>query len=525
MNKLKGPADYTAYIRKSNILKGTIILTLAGLFTRVLGFFYKIFLSKTMGPELLGIYQLVFPIYGICFTIYATGIQTAISSLVSAEMAKKNHKNARRILKIGLLLSVGLASILAALVYFNAEFLASRFIMEVRSTSSIRILAIVFPFCGVTSCINGYYYGLKKTGIPASTQLLEQIIRVAAVYVFALYFGKGDLKVTCELAVLGLVIGEIFSSLYNVFSIFLTKTPAQLMEDQLDPTSISYSNRKITRQILGLSIPLSANRLFINILHSLEAILIPTMLRRFGLSQPEALSAFGILNGMSIPFILFPTAVINALAVLILPTISEAQAVKNTFLIGKTTAVSIKYSLIIGIMSTGIFLVFGQDLGLAVFNNQEAGQYLITLAWLCPFIYLATILSSIINGLGKAHITFINSVIGSVCKIILLVILIPRLGIQGYLISLLICQLIITALDSIQIAKNIPFGFHAMDSLVKPGLITALLGFLIKAIYNYSQSIVKGHDLILILGFCMIYGIFSLGFMLITKTISKHELK
>jgi stage V sporulation protein B len=108
--------------------------------------------------------------------------------------------------------------------------------------------------------------------------------------------------------------------------------------------------RKITKELLALSVPLSANRLLISILHSIEAILIPSLLQRSGLSAKEALIAFGVLNGMSIPFIMFPTAITNALSVLLLPTISEAQAVNNDKLIGITTAASIKYSLIIGII-------------------------------------------------------------------------------------------------------------------------------------------------------------------------------
>jgi stage V sporulation protein B len=212
-------------IKRSNIVRGTLILTLAGLAIRFIGFFYRIFLSNTMGAELMGIYQLIFPLYGICFTIYATGIQTSISRLVAGEIGKRNPKNIYKILRIGTILSVSLAAILSVIVYINADFIAWRFLMEERSASSLRILAIVFPFCGVTSCINGYYYGLKKAGVPALTQLVEQVIRVIAVYFIALSAGNGNLKVTCEMAVIGVVAGEIASCIYNFISLYITKLP------------------------------------------------------------------------------------------------------------------------------------------------------------------------------------------------------------------------------------------------------------------------------------------------------------
>lgn len=512
-------------VKRNNIFKGTIILTLAGFLTRLIGFFYKIFLSNTMGAERLGIYQLVFPVYSICFTIFATGLQTSISRLVAAELGKRNPKNIKKIIRIGIILSLASALVLSILVYLGSDYIAWRLLLEERSASSLKILAAAFPFCGITSCINGYYYGLKKAGVPASTQLLEQIIRVLVVYLVAIPAGDGNLTVTCELAVFGLVIGEIASCAYNILSMLLTKSPKKLILNGPDPNAIASGRRQITNALLKLSVPLSANRLLINILHSIETILIPAMLRRFGLSTAESLSTYGILSGMSFSFIMFPTALINALAVLLLPTVSEAQALNNEKLIGKTSAVAIKYSLIIGIMSTAIFVIFGKDLGSSVFHNEEAGTYLLILAWLCPFIYLTTTLGSIINGLGKAHITFLNSVIGSISKILLVVILIPANGINGYLIALLIGQLIITALDMFAVIRNIPFHFDAVNNILKPGIISAFAGFLLKRVYEYINKMTQSNEVVVILTFCFLFCVLCIGLFMITHTVSKNDFK
>jgi stage V sporulation protein B len=513
------------HIGRSNILRGTLILTLAGFITRVIGFLYKIFLSKVMGAEWLGIYQLVFPVYGIAFTIYATGIQTSISRLVAAEIGRKNHKNIGRILRLGLLLSVSTALVLSVLLFRFSDSVALRFLLEPRSASSLRILAVVFPFCGITSCINGYYYGLKKAGIPASTQLLEQMVRVIVVYISAYTVGKGDFKVICEMAVLGLVIGEIASGIYNFLSLFITKSPKTMLYPEPNPNAGLLKRKDIINSILHLSIPLSTNRLLINILHSIEAILIPAMLRRSGLSTGEALSTYGTLVGMSIPFIMFPTALINSLAVLLLPTVSEAQAMDNKDMIGKTTSTSIKYSLIIGVFSTGVFLLFGKYLGVSIFNSDEAGNYLIILAWLCPLIYLPTTLGSIINGLGKAHITFINSILGTVAKILIIILMIPHKGINGYLTALLVGQLIITIMDTIYIIRNIRFDFDAVNSLLKPGIIVAMSGFLLKRIYEYMHRITQIHQAVFLLSFCLLFCVVCMILFIITDTISKSDFR
>lgn len=507
---------------KSNLIKGTAILTLAGILTRFIGFFYRIYLSNAMGAELLGIYQLIFPVYGICFTLFASGIQTAISTLVANEVGKKRYQNITKILYVGILMSAGTALVLSYFTYHYSDFIAASFLREAKAASSIRILAIAFPFCGITSCINGYYYGLKKAGVPATTQLVEQIVRVLVVYGAASLAGGGDIKVTCDLAVLGIVFGEIASQIYNVASMYITPT-SRVMYHLSSDNSITESKRTIGKQLFKMTIPLTANRLFISILHSIEAILIPTMLKKSGLSGSEALSIYGILTGMSIPFIMFPSAITNSLSVLLLPTISEAQSSKNHDLISKTTAVTIKYSMLIGIVSAGIFIAFGDKLGNLVYHNPLAGSFLTTIAWLCPFLYITTTLSSIINGLGLAHLTFVSSVIGLTLRIVIILILVPIQGINGYLISFLISQLVMTFFEGIIVARRTKPHFDAFNMIVKPGIIIALTSFMARRIYQFLPLDLQGILMVLF----MILGVSVVSLLLlgITKAVSLNDFK
>lgn len=509
---------------KNTILKGTLILTVAGLATRFIGFFYKIFLSKALGAELLGVYQLVFPVYGICFTIYASGIQTGISKLVAEEVGRGNYKGAKKILRIGLLASFSIALALSFLVYQNSDYIATRILLEASSSSSLRVLAIVFPFCGITSCINGYYYGLKRAGVPATTQLLEQVVRVAIVYYLAMKLGNGNVAATCELAVFGLVIGEVASNIYNILSLLIIK-PVPKENNRKEKYTYNDSSRHALKQLSKISVPLTANRLLISLLHSFEAILIPSLLKRAGLSSTEALSIYGILTGMTLPFLLFPSTITNSLSVLLLPTISEASAKDNKSLISHTISVSLKYSLILGIFSTGIFIFFGNPLGMAVFHEPTAGSYLVVLSWLCPFLYMTTTMSSILNGLGKAHLTFLNSIIGLTLRIVLMVILIPKQGIVGYLNSLLVSQLLLAALDTIFTYKSISFSFDAVNSIVKPALVIACSASFFYQLYCFIHAKTQLNNIILILMSCAVISIVYVIILFMLKAIKTGEWK
>ena len=166
---------------KEKLLKGTLLLTLAGILTRIIGFVYRIFLANTLGETELGIYQLVFPVYGICFTLYASGLQTAVSQLVS----NPHYKYSKKVIKTGILLSLGVSLTLSAVVFLFSDFISQHFLFTEKTSDLLKILAIIFPFCGVTSMINGYFYGLREAKVPAVTQMVEQLCRVG--FVFLIY--------------------------------------------------------------------------------------------------------------------------------------------------------------------------------------------------------------------------------------------------------------------------------------------------------------------------------------------------
>ncbi|MCR5756211.1 MAG: polysaccharide biosynthesis protein [Acetatifactor sp.] len=500
-------------MKKNRVLYGTLILTLAGFLTRIMGFFYKIFLSNTLSEKNLGLYQLVFPVYGICFTLYASGIQTAASQMAA------NHPDKRRVLLSSILCSLTIAGFLSFLVYFKADFIAKTFLLEPACASSLRVLSFVFPFCGITACINGYYYGLKKTATPALGQLLEQIIRIIAVYGLAVLLGKGQLKVTCELAVFGVVLGEIAANFFSLASLFF------FPPKKIQPASHLRSTQSILKQLLLLALPLTSTRLIINLLNSGESVLIPHMLKSYGLTATEALSLYGVLHGMALPFILFPTAITNALALLLLPTVSEAQASRQTSRIQSIGNLTVKYSLLIGLFSTCVFLLFGKSFGNIFFHNTAAGHLMMILAWLCPFLYLSTTLGSIINGLGQTHLTFINTIVGLTIRLAFLFFLVPRRGIHGYLTGLLISQLIIALLDFQAVHQSFTLSFHPVDCLLKPCIVLIFSGFFFYQGFTYFSSLTNCSTFVLLLATCLLFSATYFALLFVLGVVQREDFR
>ena len=335
------------------LVTGTVILTLTGLLSRFIGFFYRIFLSNIFGAEGMGIYQLIAPVLALSFALTVSGIQTAISKYVASETSTRDYKSSFRTLWAGFLLAMTLSAVCAVFIYLNADWISVTFLLEARTAPLLRIIALSIPMATVHSCINGYFYGIRKTAIPAISQLAEQICRVGSVYLIYYVCRQHNMQPTISFAVVGLVIGESASMVVSVIailsrahSVFPSSTTAV---PRLRTGALVTTYRRVMEQLLRLAVPLSANRLVLNLLQSIEAVYIPNRLMAYGLSNADALGVYGVLTGMSLPLILFPSAITNSISVLLLPIVAEADASGNRTAVRRAIMTSIRYCLLLGL--------------------------------------------------------------------------------------------------------------------------------------------------------------------------------
>lgn len=430
--------------RNNPFITGTIILTLTGLISRFIGFFYRIYLSRLFGEEGMGVYQLLSPVLALTFSITAAGLQTAISKYVAGEAASKNYKSSFRILFAGLIMSVALSLACMFFIISFSEMIAADLLLEKRTASMLRIIALSIPVGAVHSCINGYFYGIKKTGVPAATQLLEQFCRILCVIIASNIATKMGTTPTINVAVIGLVIGEfcavivsITSIYYHFYKVSRSLSLHQRIEKTIHPVS---SYIKVSKQLLGLSVPLSLTRIVINLLQSVEAVYIPPKLQAYGYDPVTALSVYGVLTGMALPFIMFPNALTSSVSLLLLPIVSEADAAGNKQRVKKTFGKTFYSCIFLGGVCTLGFLILGRPVGEFLFKSELAGRFICSLSFICPALYLCTTLSSILHGLGKAAGAFFVNVSSIIIRLLVVFYLLPKFGIDSYIAGMLISQ-------------------------------------------------------------------------------------
>lgn len=444
-------------MKTNTILKGTLILTCAGIVTRLLGFYYRIFLTNTIGAEGLGLYQMVFPLSSICLAISSSGISIAISRYTAAFFSTGEKKHSKDSLIVGMTISL-ILSLLSAAILFSASNLIALYIFDdIRSRILIQILALSIPLAVIHSSIASYYMGRSNAAVPAAAQLIEQLVRVGSVLlIFTVRESKG-LSVSAATGMAGLLCGEAASCLFSLTVCSLSSKDFHIKNPM-----------ELTGKMLHMAVPLSLNRVILSFIHSMEAVLVPAMLRQNGLTPSESLSTYGILSGMAFPLIMLPSTLINSFSAMLLPAVSGDGSKQHAASVRRTISTAYEYSMLIGIFCLGAFLIWGNEAGNLLFGVPQVGIYVTAFAWICPFLYISTTLASILNGLGKTKQTLFLDVSSHLLKILLIVLLIPKMGITGFLISFLVSEITLALLSAAFLNHLYSVQFDVFALVVRP---------------------------------------------------------
>ena len=422
-----------------SIIYGTVVLTGVSFLCRGIGFFYRTFISQTFGEEGMGIYQLTAPVMSMAFSLCCAGFQTSISRYVAAKSEDEN--TSLRFLFCGLAITTMVSSVLSVGIYTLSDFLSANILLEPRTAPLLRLLALAFPFSAIHCCVNGYFYGKKKAEIPALLQLTEQLARVGSVYLLCRIYTMHNYEIPLALTAAGSAIAEVISTVVSLG--FILPRLSRLQTGNIHKT---YRTKKESSLyytascLLSMALPLSISRIIVNLLQNVENIYIPEMLRRFGYSTAESLSLFGVLTGMALTVILLPSSLVNSVSVLLLPRISEAQASGKNHTIAYVIRRSVTFCCIMGLFFSTIFFMSGSWIGNFLFHSDTAGDYIVKLSFICPFLYITSSLGSILHGLGKTYTTLFINVGTLLIRIASVLLLIPQMGLPGYIFGLLTGQ-------------------------------------------------------------------------------------
>lgn len=456
------------------------ILTTTSLLLQTIGVSFNIYISNKIGSEAIGAYQLVMSVYIFINTLAISGINFACMKVVSEELALGFISNISLVVKKCLLFCLFFSIVASLLLILFAPFISSIWLHNLISKTPLYIIAISLPFLAISSCLTGYFSAVKRVGKLSIIQICEQLLRILIIYYLLNYVFPNNINYACIALVLGTCISEIFSFISILFLYNI---------DSKKYISNNIIKENLNKKILKISLPISFTSYIKSGLSTLKQILIPLRLEKYGLSCNEALSEYGIINGMVMPIILFPSTFINSFSNLLIPEFSYYNARKENNNINYVINKVFKYTFIFSICIVGIFFSFSNEISIIFYNNISLSKYIKILCPLIIFIYLDNIVDCILKGVDKQLGVVIINIFDLLVTISFIYFLLPNYGINGYLFVLFISEILNCSLSIIQLKKLNFLKINFLDWLFKPIFSIFIINLFISLIKININSI------------------------------------
>ncbi len=415
-------------------LKGTLILTVSGIVVKVIGSLNWVILSRVMGGEGIGLYQMGFPIYLLALSISSAGLPVAISIVTAEKLAVRDYRGARRVFRVSLSLLAASGLFFCLLLIVGAGWLVeNRWIRDARAYYSIIALAPAVFFVTLLASFRGYLQGWQEMTPTAASEIVEQLFRVLTMIWLASLFMPYGLSYAAAGASMGAGVGAVAALAVLVFCYRRIRSKFQqkmLHEDACLPQE---PTRALLERLVRLAFPVALSSLMLPVVANLDLLIVPARLEAAGFSVPDATAQFGYLTGMAVPLINLSTILTASLAISLVPSISEARARGAMAAVAERTASAMHIAALVTIPCAVGLYVLGGSVAAIVYNAPEAAGVIEAMSGAIFLLGLHQVTTGILQGLGHTSIPVVNMILAAVVKVVLswLLVAIPSIGIKG----------------------------------------------------------------------------------------------
>lgn len=476
---------------KKSFIKGTLILTVGAVVVKIIGFLNWIILSRILGGEGIGLYQMAFPLYLLALDVSTAGIPVAISIITAEKIALNDYYGARRVFKISLSVMCITGLIFSFLLYYGADWLIyHRFIRDSRAYYSLIALAPAIFFVTLLSSFRGYLQGWQIMTPTALSQIVEQLVRVLIMIILAVSLLPYGLDYAAGGASFGAAPGALFGLLVLIYYYFKLQRDFRQKSVYQAEKAIKEPAFNIIKRIFKLGLPVSLSAIMLPVVANLDLAVVPARLEVAGYSVSQATELFGYLTGMAVPLVNLSTILTGALATSIVPAVSEAIAVGNQKLALNRALMAIRLSNLVTIPGTIGLFILAEPIATLVYHAPLAGEAISIMALSVYVLGIHQVTTGMLQGMGHTTIPVVNMGISAVIKVVFNYILtaIPWLGIKGAAYATVADIGVAALLNVIFLYRFINFKLSISD-LVKPTLASILMG--VTTFYCYHFILIK----------------------------------
>ncbi|CAM3321480.1 stage V sporulation protein B [Paenibacillus lupini] len=514
---------------KQTFIKGAMILLAAGIINRLLGFVPRIALPRIIGAEGVGLYQLSYPFLTVMLTIITGGIPLAVAKWTAEAESRGDSARVKQIFRTAMGLTVVLAVVMTVALLVFAPWITSHLLTDARVYQTFLMMTPLLLIISISSVYRGYFQG-KQNMIPSATsQTIETIIRIIGSLAFASMLLPKGLAWAAAGAMLGVVVGEVGALIVLQWTYSRerkrerqSEVNAPVHNENSTAQKAKEKNPPVLRRLLDLSIPVTASRMVGSLSYLLESILTARSLAFAGIATGVATAQYGALQGMIIPLLLLPTALTYSLASSLIPSLSEAAAKGDKAAIHKRMHQSMRMALVAGAPFVVVMSLFAEPICRLLYNDADIAPMLQLMAPVGLFIYLQAPLQAALQALNKPGTALMNTFIGAVFKLVLIIMLAtkPELGIYGALIAINVNIVLVTVLHGFSVLRFIGFHMQFMD-FVKVGAAMVIMGAVARWMMNSQPLTLEWINLILA---CMISVVIYLLLMIWMKIIDRYDI-
>ena len=450
-----------------SILAGTLLLTATGLFSQVVGFLYRIVLSRMIGAETMGLYQLVMPVYSVMLSLTAVGLTVAVSTLSARHHALGDPGTVKLTLRRALECFFLVAVPLGAAVILASDPISVYLIGDARTRLGIVLLVPCVLLTGVENLHKHCFYGIGRVRPPAASETVEQVIRASAVILLLAVLLPRSEEKTVGIIVAGMVLCEICSAvtLSVLFRNFWRRNPP--------PPARSTVTR---RQLAAIALPVGATSLLGTLLGSANAVMIPARLVAGGARASQAMAEFGVICGMTLPLLALPTGFIGALCLVMVPDLARRTAQgSRTAAAGFLDRVVTATSLFMA-PAMALLAVIGPTVGRSLFRNESVGAFIVPLAVGTLLGCYQSVLGGALNGLALQGRGARNAIVSDAVQLACTWLLVPRWGLAGFVFGFLLSSAAGMALNLISLLRAAQLRPRLFSWFVRPVLAAVFMG-------------------------------------------------
>ncbi len=376
------------------IIRSIFTLSAFTFIERLLGFVFKIYLSRELGATSLGIYQVAFSFFMVLLTLITSGIPLMVSKRTAKCRAENDLCEEYTISTAALILGTIVSLAVIAIIVVFRKFIAEMF----ADPLSMKIVLFMLPallFSAVYSAFRGNLWGRQKYTVVSILELIEQISRIViCILLFVFGFDK-IFSTALSMSLACLISAAACTAVY-------LRSGGKLMDPKGE-----------IRPLLRDSAPVTLSRAASSVIASLTSIAVPFILMRLGKTNGEAMYIYGYSVGMALPLLYIPLTFVGSMAFVMIPTLSRAVAVKNDSSVKMQIDRAISTAIVLGGIFIPLFAALGTPIGEFLYDNNDAGKFLAFSAWLMAPIALENITSSMMNSLELELKAFVNYLIGS----------------------------------------------------------------------------------------------------------------